>query len=124
MHADKQITCYISLVTVIQQARHMSPINPPPLQNNTAALKNTSSSPNTIISGRAYPALREWEKHLKTPDEIIDRMIIAARKEGAPMYAVKKQTNGRWCTLSLNTPYDVEAFFKIYHPLMFELARK
>jgi len=102
----------------------MNPMDLPTLQNNSMKLRTASSPSNTIESSWAYPALREWAKHLKTPNEAIDRMIIMARKESAPMYAVKKQPNGKWSTLSFNTPQDVEAFFKAHHPRMLQLARK
>ena len=71
----------------------------------------------------SYPALREWAKFQKINDPQIDRMIIRARKESLPMWAVEKRENGSWATLNYDTPQNIETFFKVYQPTMLALAR-
>ena len=71
----------------------------------------------------AYPALRVWAKSKKINDDQIDRMIIRARKESLPMWAVEKRENGSWATLTYDTPKNIEVFFKVYNPTMLALAR-
>tara|TARA_B110000908_G_C10104307_1_gene380061 strand:- start:90 stop:425 length:336 start_codon:yes stop_codon:yes gene_type:complete len=94
----------------------------PDLPINT--MRTRSSSTSIIRNSWSYPALREWAKHLKTSDDAIDRMIIRARKEKAPLYAVEQQSNGEWQTLSHNTPKNIEAFFKAHNPRMLQSARQ
>ena len=74
-------------------------------------------------SSWTYPALREWAKFQKIDDNAIDRMIIKARKERLPMWAVEQRENGSWANLTFDTPFKIEAFFKIYQPTMLALAR-
>ena len=74
-------------------------------------------------SSWAYPALREWAKSKKINDAQIDRMIIRARKERLPMWAVEQRENGSWATLTYDTPQNIEVFFKVYNPTMLALAR-
>ena len=74
-------------------------------------------------SSWAYPALREWAKSKKINDAQIDRMIIRARKERLPMWAVEQRENGSWANLTFDTPFNIEAFFKTYKPTMLALAR-
>ena len=76
-----------------------------------------------VKSKWAYPALREWAKSKKIADHQIDRMIIRARKENLPMWAVEQRENGSWANLTFDTPFNIEAFFKTYEPTMLALAR-
>ena len=76
-----------------------------------------------LRSSWAYPAMRVWAKTKKVSDEQIDRMIIRARKEQLPMWAVEKRVNDSWATLTYDTPYHIELFFKVYQPTMLSLAR-
>jgi len=71
----------------------------------------------------AYPALRVWAKSKKINDDQIDRMIIRARKESLPMWAVEKRDNGSWANLTFDTPQNIETYFKVYQPTMLALAR-
>ena len=71
----------------------------------------------------SYPALRVWAKSKKIADHQIDRMIIRARKESLPMWAVEQRENGSWANLTFDTPFNIEAFFKTYQPTMLALAR-
>jgi hypothetical protein len=77
-----------------------------------------------LRSNWAYPALREWAKRQKVSNDRIDRMIIRARKERLPMWAVEQRENGSWATLTYDTPYYIERFFQINQPTMLSLARK
>ena len=76
-----------------------------------------------VKSKWAYPALRVWAKSKKIADHQIDRMIIRARKESLPMWAVEQRENGSWATLTYDTPQNIEVFFKVYNPTMLALAR-
>lgn len=76
-----------------------------------------------VKSKWAYPALRVWAKSKKIADDQIDRMIIRARKESLPMWAVEQRENGSWATLTYDTPQNIEVFFKVYNPTMLALAR-
>jgi ABC-type transport system involved in cytochrome bd biosynthesis fused ATPase/permease subunit len=76
-----------------------------------------------VKSKWAYPALRVWAKSKKIADDQIDRMIIRARKESLPMWAVEQRENGSWATLTYDTPQNIEVFFKVYQPTMLALAR-
>ena len=76
-----------------------------------------------VKSKWAYPALRVWAKSKKIDDHQIDRMIIRARKESLPMWAVEKRENGSWAKLTYDTPQNIEVFFKVYNPTMLALAR-
>ena len=76
-----------------------------------------------VKSKWAYPALRVRAKSKKIADDQIDRMIIRARKESLPMWAVEQRENGSWATLTYDTPQNIEVFFKVYNPTMLALAR-
>ena len=71
----------------------------------------------------SYPALRVWAKSKKIADDQIDRMIIRARKERLPMWAVEQRENGSWANLTFDTPQNIETYFKVYQPTMLALAR-
>lgn len=76
-----------------------------------------------VKSKWAYPALRVWAKSKKIADHQIDRMIIRARKESLPMWAVEQRENGSWANLTFDTPQNIETYFKVYQPTMLALAR-
>jgi hypothetical protein len=71
----------------------------------------------------SYPALRAWAKHNKMPDHRIDTLIIGARKDQAPQWSVEKR-NGRWASLSTDTPVEIEYFFKNNCCGMLDQARR
>ena len=70
----------------------------------------------------SYPALRAWAKAQKLPDHRIDTMIICARREKAPLWAVEKR-DGRWASLTKDVPTDIEYFFIHNQADMLDLAR-
>ena len=70
----------------------------------------------------SYPALRAWAKAQNLPDHRIDTMIISARREKAPLWAVEKR-NGRWALLTKDVPVDIEHFFVRNQADMYDLAR-
>ena len=80
----------------------------------------TTSTPKQLGLPRAYvygPSLQ------KIADHQIDRMIIRARKERLPMWAVEQRENGSWANLTFDTPQNIETYFKVYQPTMLALAR-
>ena len=70
----------------------------------------------------SYPALRAWNKAQNLPDHRIDTLVIGARREKAPLWAVEKR-DGRWASLTKNAPVDIEYFFVRNHAEMLDLAR-
>lgn len=70
----------------------------------------------------AYPALRAWAKAKRLPDHRIDTLIISARREKAPLWAVEKR-DGQWASLTKDVPADIEYFFIHNQVAMYDLAR-
>jgi len=70
----------------------------------------------------SYPALRAWAKARKLPDHRIDILVMGARREKAPLWAVEKR-NGRWASLTKDAPVDIEYFFAHNHTEMLNFAR-
>jgi len=70
-----------------------------------------------------YPALRAWSKFNKMPDHRIDALIIHARKNNAPMWAIARCDNA-WMRLDKDVPKDVEFYFAHHHPQLLDKAYK
>ena len=68
-----------------------------------------------------YPAVRAWALAHKLPDHRIDTLIIGARRDKAPRWAVEKR-NGQWASLNGNVPADIEFFFVCNQPEMLDQA--
>jgi len=70
----------------------------------------------------SYPAVRVWAKAQNLPNHRIDTLIIGARRDKAPLWAVEKR-NGRWASLTNDAPVDIEYFFVHNYAEMLDFAR-